>query len=120
MPDNVPDSVASSANCAMSQVYWSLDRARLAYGETIVVLGAGGLGLHAMAIAKARGARVIAIDGVDLRLRQARRFGADETVDMREYPDAEARDKRVRELCRGMARRGAGSGGRSRGIHARR
>ena len=98
VPDNVPDLVASSANCAMSQVFWSLDRARLAYGETVVVLGAGGLGLHAMAIAKARGAHVIAVDGVDLRLREARRFGADETIDMREYVDAEARDKRVRAL----------------------
>ena len=87
----------------MSQVFWSLDRARLHFGETLVVLGAGGLGLHAMAIAKARGARVIAVDGVDLRLREARRFGADETVDMREYADAEARDKRVRELCSGCA-----------------
>jgi len=101
IPDNVPDLVASSANCAMSQVFWSLDRGRLSYGETIVVLGAGGLGLHAMAIAKARGARVLAVAGVDLRLREARRFGADETVDMREYADAEARDKRVRELCAG-------------------
>ena len=85
----------------MSQVFWSLDRAQLAYGEKLVVLGAGGLGLHAMAIAKARGARVIAIDGVDLRLREARRFGADETVDMREHADFESRDKRVRELCNG-------------------
>ncbi len=44
VPDNVPDLVASSANCAMSQVFWSLDRGRLHYGETLVVLGAGGLG----------------------------------------------------------------------------
>lgn len=101
VPDNVPDLIASSANCAMSQVYWSLDRGRLSYGETLVVLGAGGLGLHAMAIAKERGARVIAIDGVGLRLEQANRFGADEVVDMRRYTDLEARDKRVRELCHG-------------------
>ncbi|MGH7864356.1 MAG: zinc-binding dehydrogenase [Candidatus Binataceae bacterium] len=101
VPENVSDLIASSANCAMSQVYWSLDRARLSYGETLVVLGAGGLGLHAMAIAKQRGARVFAIDGVALRLDQAKRFGADEVVDMRKYGDLEARDKRVRELCRG-------------------
>ena len=30
-----------------------------------------------------------------------RRFGADETVDIREHPDFESRDKRVRELCNG-------------------
>jgi hypothetical protein len=32
VPDNVPDIIAASANCAMSQVYWGLDRARLGYG----------------------------------------------------------------------------------------
>jgi D-arabinose 1-dehydrogenase-like Zn-dependent alcohol dehydrogenase len=98
----VPDIIAASANCAMSQVYWGLDRARLGYGENLVVLGAGGLGLHAMAIAKARGARVIAIDGFDRRLEEAKGFGADETIDLRKYADIEDRVKRVRDLCGGF------------------
>jgi D-arabinose 1-dehydrogenase-like Zn-dependent alcohol dehydrogenase len=102
VPDNVPDLIAASANCAMSQVYWGLDRARLGYGENLVVLGAGGLGLHAMAIAKARGARVIAIDGFDRRLEEAKGFGADETIDLRKYSDIEDRVKRVRDLCGGF------------------
>jgi threonine dehydrogenase-like Zn-dependent dehydrogenase len=55
-----------------------------------------------MAVAKARGARVIAIDGVDLRLKRAKAFGADELVDMREYPTMEARIGRVRELTSGL------------------
>jgi len=101
IPDNVPDLIAASANCAMSQVYWALDRGRLSFGEKLLVVGAGGLGLHAMAIAKARGAKVIAIDGVDLRLTQAKRFGADEVVDLRKYPDLKARQARVRELTGG-------------------
>lgn len=102
VPDNVPDIIAASANCAMTQVYWGLDRARLNYGENLVVLGAGGLGLHAMAIAKARGARVIAIDGVDQRLEEAVKFGADETIDMRRHADLDERIKRVRDLCGGL------------------
>ncbi len=102
VPDNVPDIIAASANCAMSQVYWGLDRARLGYGENLVVIGAGGLGLHAMAIAKARGARVIAIDGFDRRLEEAKGFGADETIDLRKYTDIEDRVKRVRDLCGGF------------------
>jgi len=101
VPDNVPDSIASSANCAMSQVYWSLDRGRVAYGDNLVVLGAGGLGLHAMAIAKARGARVIAVDAVAQRLDEARRFGADETVDMRKFPEFDDRSEQLRKLCGG-------------------
>ncbi len=101
IPDNVPDDVAASANCAMSQVYWGLDRGRVGYDDTLVVQGAGGLGLHAMAIAKARGARVIAIDAVDVRLAHAKAFGADEVIDIRQYPDARDRQRRVRELSGG-------------------
>ena len=102
VPDNVPDHAASSANCALSQVFFALDRGNLRYEETLVVQGAGGLGLHAMAVAKARGARVIAIDGVDLRLKRARVFGADELVDMRTFSTPEARVGRVRELTNGL------------------
>ena len=102
VPDNVPDIIAASANCAMSQVFWGLDRARLNYGESLVVIGAGGLGLHAMALAKARGARVIAIDGVDQRLDEARKFGADETIDLRKVSEIDDRVKRVRDLCGGF------------------
>ena len=102
VPDNVPDHAASSANCALSQVFFALDRGNLRYEETLVVQGAGGLGLHAMAVAKARGARVIAIDGVDLRLKRAKAFGADELVDMKTYSTPEARVGRVRELTNGL------------------
>ena len=101
VPDNVPDLIASSANCAMSQVYWGLDRGRVAYGENLVVLGAGGLGLHAMAIAKARGAYVIAIDGVEHRLDEAKQFGADDTIDLRKHPEFDERQAQVAKLCGG-------------------
>ena len=102
VPDNVPDYAASSANCALSQVFFALDRGNLRYDETLVVQGAGGLGLHAMTVAKARGARVIAIDGVDLRLKRAKAFGADEVIDLREYATPQARTGRVKELTNGI------------------
>jgi D-arabinose 1-dehydrogenase-like Zn-dependent alcohol dehydrogenase len=102
VPDNVPDHAASSANCALSQVFFALDRGNLRYEEALVVQGAGGLGLHAMAVAKARGARVIAIDGVDLRLKRAKAFGADDIVDLREYATPQARAGRVKELTNGV------------------
>jgi D-arabinose 1-dehydrogenase-like Zn-dependent alcohol dehydrogenase len=102
VPDNVPDHAASSANCALSQVFFALDRGNLRYDENLVVQGAGGLGLHAMAVAKARGARVIAIDGVDLRLKRAKAFGADDIVDLREYSTPQARTGRVKELTNGV------------------
>ena len=104
VPDNVPDAVAAGANCALSQVYYGLeDRARLQSGETVVIQGAGGLGLYATAIAKDKGARVIIIDAVAARLEEARRFGADELIDFKTFPAAEARLKRVNELTGGGA-----------------
>lgn len=98
VPDNVPDAVASFANCALSQVYYGLDLAGLALGETLVIQGAGGLGLAAIAVAKERGARVIAIDGVGYRLEAAEAFGADEIVDLREYPTPADRAAEVLRL----------------------
>jgi threonine dehydrogenase-like Zn-dependent dehydrogenase len=85
VPDNVPDIVAASANCALSQVYFGLERANLRYGETLVVQGAGGLGLNACAVAKEFGATVIVIDGFENRLQLAKEFGADYTINFHEY-----------------------------------
>ncbi len=98
VPDNVPDAVASFANCALSQVCYGADVAGVAAGETVVIQGAGGLGLSAIAVCKRRGARVIAIDGVPYRLEAARAFGADEIVDLRAAETPAARIKRVRAL----------------------
>ena len=99
--DNIPDSVAASANCALSQVYYGLDRIGVTYGETLVIQGAGGLGLMGAAIAKTRGIRVIVIDGVELRLNQARAFGADHVISMKDCPTEADRIKAVQDLTRG-------------------
>ncbi len=98
VPDRVPDAIASFANCALAQVYYGLDQAALAMGETLVIQGAGGLGLAAIAVAKERGARVLAIDGVQYRLDAALAFGADEIIDLREYHTAEERAAEVLRL----------------------
>lgn len=56
--------------------------ARLQAGETLLVLGAaGGVGIAAIEIAKALGARVIAAASSAEKLALARQAGADETVD---------------------------------------
>ena len=57
------------------------DCGHLQPGETVVVLGAaGGVGSSAIEVAKAMGARVIALDTNPQRLERAREFGADELV----------------------------------------
>jgi threonine dehydrogenase-like Zn-dependent dehydrogenase len=102
VPDEVPDELVVGVNCAMAQVTCGWDIAGLAVGERVVVQGAGGLGLYAVAVARERGAgRIIVIDGLPERLRLAADFGADELVDLGELPEPEQRIARVKELTEG-------------------
>jgi NADPH2:quinone reductase len=58
-----------------------VDRAQLRAGETMLVLGAaGGVGLAAIEIGKALGARVIAAASTDEKLAVCREHGADDTI----------------------------------------
>lgn len=98
VPDNVSSPVAASANCALSQVYFGIDESELTSEETIVIQEAGGLGLNAIAVAKERGARVIIIDAITSRLELAKEFGADEVININEYPTVDEREKRVKVL----------------------
>jgi threonine dehydrogenase-like Zn-dependent dehydrogenase len=98
VPDSVPDGPAASANCALSQMLFGVDQAGVKAGEVVVVQGAGGLGLCGIAASRVRGAHVIAVDSVPLRLQQAREFGADDVIDLREYPAFADRQARVLSL----------------------
>ncbi|MGH7777066.1 MAG: alcohol dehydrogenase catalytic domain-containing protein [Candidatus Dormibacterales bacterium] len=56
-------------------------RAKVKPGESVVVVGAGGLGLSALQIAIASGAQVAAVDPVDSHRQEALRLGAEVAVD---------------------------------------
>jgi D-arabinose 1-dehydrogenase-like Zn-dependent alcohol dehydrogenase len=102
VPDEVSDEVATPVNCALSQVTYGLSKAGMRYGDTVVIQGAGGLGLNAIAVAKEMGAdAVIAIDGVPSRLELAKRFGADHVIDISQVPDANERIAKVKALTQG-------------------
>jgi len=74
-------------------------RANLQPGETLLVLGAsGGVGLAAVEIGKAMGARVIAAASTNEKLEIARRAGADELIN---YSEASLRE-RLKELTDGQ------------------
>lgn len=99
VPDELGDALVAGFNCALSQVVGGLQLAQLSVGDNVVIQGAGGLGVYATAVAREMGAgKVIVIDGIDARLDLARQFGADETIDLREFADSERRVKRVKEL----------------------
>ncbi len=74
-------------------------RANLQPGETLLVLGAsGGVGLAAVEIGKAMGARVIAAASTNEKLEIARKAGADELIN---YSEASLRE-RLKELTDGQ------------------
>jgi D-arabinose 1-dehydrogenase-like Zn-dependent alcohol dehydrogenase len=67
-------------------------------GQTVVVLGAGGLGVHATQIIRLSGARTIAVDISPEKLHLAQRYGAEVALDARD----ENITTRVLELTGGM------------------
>lgn len=83
VPDNMPSDVAAGFYVAYGTSHLALtDRARLQKGETLLVLGAaGGVGLTAVEIGKALGAKVIAVARGADKLAVARNVGADHLID---------------------------------------
>lgn len=103
IPDVVPDEAAVYVDCAASTVASALSKVILPLGATVVIQGAGGLGLSATPMAKDMGAaRVIVVDMVEEKLEIAKQFGADYTINSNEFPTPEARIKRVKELTGGV------------------
>ena len=85
VPDELPDELVSPINCALSEVIYGLNQIGIALGDTVVIQGAGGLGLYATAVAKEMGAaQVIVLDRLPVRLELAREFGADHLINVDE------------------------------------
>lgn len=86
LPKEIPLDVASLLGCAVTTGLGAVTRrARVPTGSSVVVLGAGGVGLNILQAARLVGAApIIAIDIRDDKLEQARAFGADETINSRE------------------------------------
>ncbi|MGB9867963.1 MAG: alcohol dehydrogenase catalytic domain-containing protein [Bacillota bacterium] len=59
-------------------------RAQVKPGELVVILGCGGLGIHAVQVAKLMGAEVIGVDINRVRIDAASRFGADRGLEFEE------------------------------------
>lgn len=83
MPEGMDFATASAYVLAYGTGLFALkDRAQLAAGETLLVLGAaGGVGIAAVEIGKALGAYVIAAASSEDKLALCREHGADATID---------------------------------------
>jgi D-arabinose 1-dehydrogenase-like Zn-dependent alcohol dehydrogenase len=74
---------------AVATPYHALARiARVQPGETVVVLGIGGIGSNAIQVGKALGARVVAVTRSPDKHQLARRLGADEALPLQEAREA--------------------------------
>ena len=69
----IPDAICTSIHALYDQV-------KIQAGELVLIVGAGGLGIHALQVAKAAGTTVIVSDISDKKLERALKLGADYVV----------------------------------------
>ena len=98
LPDNVAPQRGGPLTCALGTAYHAVvTRGGLRAGESAVILGAGGVGLHAVQVARACGAAAYAVDVQAHRLAAAQEVGA-----FGAFPAGEEAGARVREATRGL------------------
>lgn len=98
----LPDEISYEAGAVMTDMigtqYHTQKRLNVSGADTIAVFGLGPMGSAAVLIGKARGAKVIAVDVLDSRLKMASKLGADEIINSSKEDSVE----RLRSLTRGM------------------
>jgi alcohol dehydrogenase len=100
LPDGLSEPVAAALGCRVTTAWHALTgRAGLRAGDWLAVIGAGGVGISALILGRALGARVVVVDVVADKLAFATRLGADAVVNAAECDAAAA----VREITGGGA-----------------
>ena len=101
LPDSVSFDDYIGGGCGLLTAVHILERAALRPGDTVVVQGAGAVGLSAVALARLSGAStIIALGAPAERLQMARRMGADHVFDVA-VTTPEQRLAEVRALTHG-------------------
>ncbi len=101
LPAWLDSATAACLGCRFATSFRAVvDQGRVKAGEWLAVHGCGGVGLSAIMIANALGAKVVAIDIDQEKLEFAREMGARATVDARSLADVPAA---VHEITKGGA-----------------
>lgn len=89
-PDHLSFAEAACLPCA-ALTAWNavVETANVRAGQTVLVLGTGGVSIFALQFAKLHGARVIVTSSSDNKLAGVRALGADATINYRATPDWE-------------------------------
>ena len=101
LPEGIALADVSVLADAVTTPYQALVRAKVEEGECVVIIGAGGVGSFGVQIAKAFGARVVAVDIDEAKLTRAQEYGADGVVNTRDLDGKDARmvvKARLKEL----------------------
>lgn len=100
LPETMSPTLAAALGCRVTTAWHALTgRAALRPGEWLAVHGTGGIGLAAMLLGRALGARVIVTDVVDAKLSHARSLGAEHAINAADGESA----ARIREITGGGA-----------------
>ncbi|MSQ35598.1 MAG: NAD(P)-dependent alcohol dehydrogenase [Dehalococcoidia bacterium] len=98
-PAHMSDDEAATLPCAALTAWNSMfEQARLRPGQSVLLLGTGGVSIAGLQLAQLAGVRSIITSSSNEKLERARALGADATVNYREHPDWE---RTVRELTDG-------------------
>ncbi|MDP9791925.1 alcohol dehydrogenase [Catenuloplanes nepalensis] len=104
LPDGLSSGAAASLGCRFATAFRAVvAQGRVAAGEWVAVHGCGGVGLSAVMIAHAAGARVLAVDVSAGARELARRHGADIVLDPSALPGPDAVAAAIRDLAGGGA-----------------
>ena len=88
LPDYLTYEQAATLPCAALTLWNALfEQSKLALGETVLLLGTGGVSMFGLQFAKTVGAKVILTSSSDAKLERARALGADETINYKTTPD---------------------------------
>ena len=100
IPEHLSFEEAATLPCAGVTAWHALVSAGgIKAGDTVLILGTGGVSIFALQIAKLHGARVIATSSSDEKLARARELGADEVINYKAHPDW---DREVLRLTGGL------------------
>lgn len=99
LPDSMDAVTGASLGCRFATAFRAVvDQGNVSNGDWVAVHGCGGVGLSAVMIARAAGARVIAVDIADRALSLAEELGASKTINANRTDDVVAN---VREASSG-------------------
>jgi 2-desacetyl-2-hydroxyethyl bacteriochlorophyllide A dehydrogenase len=100
LPETIPFEQGAILGCAVSTAYHALRRGKVKPEDTLVIYGAGGLGVHAIQLAATilQVTKIIAVDVLDHKLQVAKKLGAKEIINANENDAADA----IREFTDGM------------------